>query len=461
MKKFTKILICLMLCVMSVCLVACNNGSDKDKNFNYPPASGAVSGNGGLAVRKGNCLYFVNGYQNAKDMQKQNDSYVLGSLMIAEIDENGNVKTDENGIMKNDYINTMTDKLCGFEATNLFIGGDYLYFTSPSQENESEKDEETKEFPWAKDRVEFYRIKLNKSSKPEKIYQSTVSYENLTFKYYYVNEKTYILAHEAGESKDSSATDAIVRIDANAKSSSLVKEGVTNYIFADDANKIFYSFSQDDLYQLNQYNVVTNTSTEFTAIEENFKIVDVKANRVFISYEKEVVNKSTNLYVAEIAPKGAFAMSITGIQNFDKTYISEDGNSFIGIKGNKIKVEKISTSINKNRVTDEGADSLTYIGIVGGKLIYIDNNNMIKSFSFYNYAENGEAEIKELAKVEGIDTTYFDLDENYVYFYKTVNSKKYLHRVSLNATYVEDVTNDQMIGVYLDGDAPEIEEKEE
>ena len=37
--------------------------------------------------RKGNCLYFVNGYQNAKDMQKQNDSYVLGSLMIAEIDE--------------------------------------------------------------------------------------------------------------------------------------------------------------------------------------------------------------------------------------------------------------------------------------------------------------------------------------------------------------------------------------
>ena len=65
------------------------------------------------------------------------------------------------------------------------------------------------------------------------------------------------------------------------------------------------------------------------------------------------------------------------------------------------------------------------------------------------------------SKVEGIETTYFDLDENYVYFYKTVNSKKYLHRVSLNATYVEDETNDQMIGVYLDGDAPEIEEKEE
>jgi len=355
----------------------------------------------------------------------------------------------------------MTDKLCGFEATSLFIGGDYLYFTSPSQENESEKDEETNEFPWAKDRVEFYRIKLNKSSKPEKVYQSTVSYENLTFKYYYVNEKTYILAHEAGESKDSSAKDSIVRIDANAQSSSVVKEDVTNYIFADDADKIFYSFSNDNLYQLNQYNVVTNTSTEFTAMEENFKLVDVKANRVFISYETKIINASTNLHVAEIAPKGAFAMSITGIQNFDKTYISDDGNYFVGIKGNKIKVEKINTNINKNRVTDEDAESLTYIGIVGGKLVYVDNNNMIKSFSFVNYAENNETEIKEIAKVEGIETTYFDLDENYVYFYKTVNSKKYLHRVNLNATYVEEETNDQMIGVYLDGDAPEIEEKEE
>jgi len=268
MKKFTKIIICLMLCIMSVCLVACG---DKDKDFNYPHASGEVSGNGGLAVRKGNCLYFVNGYQNANDMEEQNASYVLGSLMIAELDESGNVITDENNVMDKDYINTMTDKLCGFEATSLFIGGDYLYFTSPSQENESKKDEETNDFPWAKDRVEFYRIKLNKSSKPERFYQSTVGYENLNFKYYYANNTTYVVAHEGGTSKDSSTTDAIIRVNAETKSVTVVKENVTNYLFADESDKIFYSFDNNGLNQLNQYNVVSNDSNEFTSMEDGIK----------------------------------------------------------------------------------------------------------------------------------------------------------------------------------------------
>jgi len=463
MKKFTKIIICLMLCIMSVCLVACG---DKDKDFNYPHASGEVSGNGGLAVRKGNCLYFVNGYQNANDMEEQNASYVLGSLMIAELDESGNVITDENNVMDKDYINTMTDKLCGFEATSLFIGGDYLYFTSPSQENESKKDEETNDFPWAKDRVEFYRIKLNKSSKPERFYQSTVGYENLNFKYYYANNTTYVVAHEGGTSKDSSTTDAIIRVNAETKSVTVVKENVTNYLFADESDKIFYSFDNNGLNQLNQYNVVSNDSNEFTSMEEDFKIVDVKANRVFISYETEVIQKSTNLYAATISPKGAFPSyenpDVTGIQSYDNHYISEDGNYYIGIKGNKIKVEKISSKINKNRVVDDGAESFTYIGNIGGNLVFVDNNNIIKTFNFYNYANtNNEVEIKELEKVEGLNTKYFDLDEDYVYFYKEVNGNTYLHRVSLEAEYVEGETNAQMLGVYLDGDEPEIEEKEE
>ena len=241
MKKFTKLMICLMLCVMSICLVACDNRSDKDKNFNYPQSSGEVSSNGGLAVRKGNCLYFVNGYQNVDDMVEQNASYVLGSLMIAELDEKGNVITDENNIMKNDYVTTMTDKLCGFEATNLFIGGDYLYFTSPCQENESEKDPDTKEFPWAKERVEFYRIKLDKTSKPEEIYQSTVSYSSLEFKYYYVNGNTYILVYEGGTSLDNeNVSDALIRVDVTNKDVKVIKEDVVNFKMADNSNEIFY-----------------------------------------------------------------------------------------------------------------------------------------------------------------------------------------------------------------------------
>ncbi len=464
MKKFTKIMICLLLCIMSVCLVACDNRSDKDKNFNYPSSSGEVSGNGGLSVRKGNCLYFVNGFQNVDDMVEKNASYVLGSLMIAELDESGNVITDENGVMKNDYVTTMSDKLSGFEATNLFIGGDYLYFTSPCQEDESKKGS-SKDPVWAKERVEFYRIKLDKTSKPEEIYQSTVSYSNLQFKYYYENGNTYILVFEKGASlDDENISDALIRVDANEQESSIVKEDVLDLVLADNADEIFYSFKNDDLYQLNQYKIVSNSSSEFTAREKTFDIVDVKAGKVFISYETTMIVTSTDLYAATISPKTAFSTTnpdVKGIKSYDNYYISQDGNYFVGLKDNKIKVEKIGKDLKLNKFIDESAEKITCIGLVDGNLVYIDNNNVIKSFSFYDYAENGTAEIKEISKVESIVTTYFDLDENYVYFFKTINEKDYLHRVGLTETYVEDETNYQMIGSYLDGDAPVVEEKEE
>ena len=460
MKRFTKLFICLLLCVMSVCLVACDNRSEKDKNFNYPASSGDVYGNGGLAVRKGNCLYYVNGYKTVDSMTEQGASYVLGSLMIAELDANGNVVTDENKVMKNEFINTMTDKLCGFEATNLFIGGDYLYFTTPCQEDESENS--GSDPVWAKDRVEFYRIKLDKSSTPEEVYQSTVSYSNLKFEYYYEGGYTYILVYEGGKSKDSSTTDALIRVNTSTKESVVIKENVLSYVFADSADKIFYSFKKDDLYQLNQYNIATNKSTQFTSKEKDFDIVDVKNNKVFISYETSYdFVKSTDLYVANISPKQAFSICVYGIQAYDKTYISEDAKYFVGIKDNKVKIEKLGVDLKLNKVVDADAEKITFVGMGNGLLVYVDNNNIIKSFSYYDYAEEGKLEIKEHSKVEGINTTYLDLDEDYVYFYKTVTNNSYLHRVSLNDTFVEDETNDQMIGTYLDGDAPKVEEKEE
>ena len=75
MKKFTKIMVCLLLCVMSVLFVACGDDrSDKEKDFTYS-ISGDVYGNSGLAVQKGNYVYFVNVFlikQNSKTKSENN-----------------------------------------------------------------------------------------------------------------------------------------------------------------------------------------------------------------------------------------------------------------------------------------------------------------------------------------------------------------------------------------------------
>ena len=48
------------------------------------------------------------------------------------------------------------------------------------------------------------------------------------------------------------------------------------------------------------------------------------------------------------------------------------------------------------------------------------SSNNIKTFSYYNAVNGYEYSIKTIAKVEGLNTTYFEVDEDYVYFYKTL-----------------------------------------
>ena len=61
--------------------------------------------------------------------------------------------------------------------------------------------------------------------------------------------------------------------------------------------------------------------------------------------------------------------------------------------------------------------------------------------------ENGDAGLVKIANVENLVKTYFDIDDNYVYFYKTVDGTDYLHRLALNSEYVEDQVNEELIGV--------------
>ena len=53
MKKFYKILVCLLLCVFSLGFVACGDDerTPEEKAFTYPASGDAVYGNGGLAVQ--------------------------------------------------------------------------------------------------------------------------------------------------------------------------------------------------------------------------------------------------------------------------------------------------------------------------------------------------------------------------------------------------------------------------
>ncbi len=451
MKKFTRILICLILCVFTIGLAAC--GDDKD-NFAYPSSSMQTYSNGGLSVQKGDYLYFVNGYQSADNMTEKDASYHVGALMIAKLDANGDLILNDDGLLGDDYYRVMSDKLCGFEATGLYIFGDYLYFTSPCQENEAGKDGE-----WAKGRVDFYRIKLDKSGKVERLYTSGVENENLQYEYYYNGNNTFILVYESGDTLNSSGgANILKRIDTSDASSTEISRDVSSAVMAEDGDKIFYVRTDDDgKYVLNKYDIVSNNSSQYLGKFANEITVEFVVNGYV--YITETHGSNSDLKRSKISTNGAFTDSIPAISNYTSFEVTPNGEMVVAITGNTIDFYLYGNSSPAlNYLEDTDIETINFIGFANGSIVYYDDSNAIKMVSYANYLIDHSLEIVTVATLSDVNTDYFDLDDSYLYFYKTVGNNSYLHRLSVNNNNGE---TEEMVGVYLEEDIPDEEDTEE
>lgn len=456
MKKFTKIIICLLLCVFSLSFVACGDKrTDHEKGFGMPAAADPISGNDGLAVRKGSYLYYVNGYKTVNSTEHTQDGvYSHGALMVAKLDSNGNVVTNENGLINDDYSITLSNRLCGFEATNLYLAGDYLYFATPSKENKGGKDAGTNP-EWAKDYVEFYRIKLDKSAEAEKIYQADVTYENLKFEYYEANNDVYIVTYEKGESlnEESSNYDALIRVCVSTKEASLIANNVKSYTLG---SCVCYT-TQTDGYKLFNYNVAAGSSSLLLSDANEIKIETISNNRVYVV----VTELGTKILKSSLVTSQDFRYELLSADNYDKIIV--DNEVVMAVKDNVINfVEDDLFISSRYNIKDADAKKINIIGVANGSIVYYadganENEKIIKTVSHTNLLKNGETEIKTVAAVSGLETSYLDLDDGYLYFYKKVGSHSYLHRLDITT----DGEKEQMIGAYLEADIPAEEEIEE
>ena len=455
MKKFTKLLICLMLCIVSFGLVACDNRTKKEKNFTYPSSNDVVQGNGGLAVQKGNYIYFVNGYQSVDDISSKKASYTVGSLMLMKLGENGEVVTDEDGLLKDEYYITMSSALCGYEVTNLYIFGDYLYFVTPCLENESG------DKVWAKERVEFKRIKLNKSGEVEDVYSSGVKYDQLEYEFYEENGSLFILAWEKGDSYyNKNGNNSLIRINATAKSSSKISNNVSSVVFSDNADEIFFvkDDSENSKYYLKQYNIESDEIIDYTSFDKTVTAKFVAGGKVYITLAHDY-GSSTDVKVSTISTKSGFEQfyAYDGTVDLD---IATDGSAILAVSSNVISLVRYNEDV--VTIADKDATAINIIGYTNGCVVYYDTadeTSTIKMVSYYNYLNGGDTEIKTLASVDAIeeDYDYFDLDDNYLYFYQMEGSNYYLNRLKVNNNLGE---TEEMIGVYLEEDAPVVEEEE-
>lgn len=433
MKKFTRILVCLMLFVLTFSLVACGGKKDKD-TFVYPTSSMATQGNGGMSVQKGDYLYFVNGFKSitSTDITKKT-KYNLGSLVVTKLDKDGNPVTDKGGI-KDDHCRVMSDMLAGYEVTDLHLLGEYLYFASPCLENEMVSGKEV----WAKDKVVFYRVKLNKPGKVEKLYQTEVNYTDFDYTYYTDESSVFILIHET-------ETDRLVRVECG-KGVTIVASNITSIVMPKNENageNVFYT--QDS--SLVRYDVVNNIKSNYLSVDANAEVKFVAGGYVYIT------ENSTDLLVSKIENKSEFVyISNTEVQ------VSKDGKIGVDLDSNKKMIEYYQPSESgyaeyKELASEE--NEITIIGFNDSDLFYYitkDDSIIIKMVSVTNVLAGTPTDPVEVATLTNIDKTHFDIENSYIYFYQQVGNRDnlYLHRICVNNP--EASQEAQMIGIYLNED---------
>jgi len=142
---------------------------------NNPAKDAPVYGNGGLAVQKGDYLYFANGYTPYANLKAgdNNGNAEYPALYRAKVNAQGKVDVkveyDDDGEIIFDRAQTIENadiiakKVVGFESMGLYIFGDYIYYASPNNQKSGNLNLTSR-------LVDFYRSKLDRSSDPERLY---------------------------------------------------------------------------------------------------------------------------------------------------------------------------------------------------------------------------------------------------------------------------------------------------
>lgn len=313
-KKFLAVIIALVL--ICATLTACSESFKNDKLEGEQKTYYAVISNGGSAVQYGNYVYYINGYRGYEDDGSENywGNVVKGGLYRAELragkdvtfeyttafgtkvtlttfksdfdpetnsdfctyeedvvtgyerDDDGEIVYDDNGnpvlayadekahLVHPDLVASKTIGTSGYYLGGIFIYGDYVYYATPSNEqNRNEYFETTKTM--------FFRTKLDGTG-TQRIYTSKNDTNNSAYAFYKRGDKVYLVVNDG--------TDIIsVGVGAKVEDVKVIASDVTDVLFpvrdiyyeGIDTNQaedfIYYTRDINDSDRVRSGNVVT------------------------------------------------------------------------------------------------------------------------------------------------------------------------------------------------------------
>lgn len=458
MKKFTTIIFMLLI---SFCFVLTGCGGT---NLKMPENHSNVSSNGGFVVGAGNYMYFANAYKSNSDISAKSENDGEGvaqhSIKRVELDTSNQyntwfkIKKQEEKISYENVLN----KIAGYQTANMYVVGDYLYFTSPNvHKNKSNEHDFTLHT--------LFKIKLDGTGLQE-IYTT----ETNSAKFYLQgSEAKTILIFDGDKIKQ-------VNVSANSTSVDLIASNVENVVFPSNAEQdiawLYYTSNraEDSLFSGNILNKVSLQTKEveqvYAPVNETIKIVAYENGRLF--YIKSGIESTKGLYSTNFSssmPTTPHRTLTDGIENeSDILFITADAgrSAFVFIYNNNLYVQLLSA--NNQSQARKVSTAETTIQFYNGTYVYYSTDAGVYRFSIldaYNAITSSSETIstKQISDQANILADDMDFDGRYVYFFAKGDGQetetKYLYRAD---TMLEE-KNSECIAELLEQDIPEEEEE--
>ena len=405
MKKIISILAVL---VLSVCFIftGCSKPLELPK--------GDVLSNGGSVVSIGNYVYYANTYvdyttlvsgDNTEKTTKHNAIYRVKT------DNNGYVTKDEDGKIEN--IEKVYDKIAGFNNSNMFVVGDYLYFTSPNVHKEQKTGNDRF------DLTTLFRMKFDGSGLTEILTTKTSQ-----GKFFLVTEKTpYLLIFDDNK---------ISKLEIKDKLESLVVlvSDVLDAVFPKKygkIDKVYYTtdISKDDKNlglsgnYLNKLDLTTKTTVQLgKPMSQTITLVAYENDTL---YYKLLDKNGDSLYYGDNFTKG-FGANQTQYTLVGETDGEDSISQFVPINENNVvyKTESMIFLATKTETAMASyqilVDEDAYIEYVDGDYVYYSTENGLYRISYK------DKDVQTVAEQKNIKQGSCDIAGEYIYFYAKLDT---------------------------------------
>lgn len=457
MKKFIRFTLCLLLSVITLGLTACGGSKGKER----VDTSVASNGNGGMVVTRGDYVYFVNGYSSYKVYTTKNldKKFTVGGLYRAKVNDNAELTYNEDGSLAN--AEQLSSGLAGFESTSLYVFGNYIYYTTPTAEVNKKGDLKTA-------KLDFYRVNIN-GGKAERVYRSSSNATNIDFEYYYADGSVYLMINENGTLRRVKGYgDFNVNV-VDRGIETIVLHRDTDDVFESDSYKnIFYTKTNTDgAVEIYNYNIAKNKNEyKATTYYETCELVDYRFGHLYYKAKSSEypnftcyyrVDATKNAIMNLAGSEGQFEDKLTADDSYtDFYFLDNETDGYIAQSSDKTYY--LAYGSGSELEATPIADSKLEIMAIKNNYIYFKSGNDIKRINYYNFKTKGDKTQESVLTIEGLQTYGYDIDADNLYVYATSGSNTYLYSIKVGNTIDGEDFEARLLGIYKDGDAPEVEE---